>query len=653
MKIDRNILDRLAIPTAGGNRRGRLLRHYFLISVLLIAGALIASGLLEIYFRYQESMEQLAFQQREAANVAALKIQTFIHDIETAMKAATKHQSTDSQKSSADYEFELKKLFYLALPITEASVIALDGIAMTHISRSHAVSLDADRNFSHSAAFQKAVQGQSYFGPVYFVRESEPYITIALPIERYTGRVVGVLQAEVNLKYVWEVISAIRQGRAGYAYAVTRAGELIAHPDMSLVLQDRKVTQLDQVKAAFDPALGVAQAKAVVADSLSGDKVFSSYALIPTLDWAVIVEQPVREAYEPLYGSMLRTASLVLVGLVVALLASLFVARRVLGPLELLRTGTERIGGGDLDFRLNIKSGDEIEILADEFNKMTEHLSAAYTGLEHKVAERTQALTIANEKLEEASKLKSQFLANVNHELRTPVSAIIGYGRLVLRETEGQISQLQRENLQDLLHNAERLLSQIDSLLDFAKIEAGKIEVRVEPVSVEELIREAISTVEPTLKNGDVRLIQEIAPGIPTLNTDREKLRQIILNLLDNAVKFTERGEIKISASQQNGWFRLAVSDPGVGIGKENLTKIFEEFHQGDRSSNKKYKGTGLGLAIVKKFVNLLGGEVGVESEVGKGSVFTVTLPLAHGEGVSLKSIGIRTSHRGDAEGAE
>src|SRR5499433_4591136 len=117
MKIDRNILERLAIPTAGGNRRGRLLRHYFLISVLLIAGALIASGLLEIYFRYQESMEHLAFQQREAANVAALKIQTFIHDIETAMKAATKYQS-------AEYEFELKRLFYLAPAITEAAVVA-------------------------------------------------------------------------------------------------------------------------------------------------------------------------------------------------------------------------------------------------------------------------------------------------------------------------------------------------------------------------------------------------------------------------------------------------------------------------------------------------------------------------------------------------
>ena len=291
-----------------------------------------------------------------------------------------------------DYEFELKKLFYLAPAITEAAIVSVDGIARAHISRSRAVTAEAKRNFSGSAAFQTALQGQSYFGPVYFVRESEPYITVALPLERYAGRVVGVLQAEVNLKYVWEVISAIKQGRAGYAYAVTRAGDLIAHPDMSVVLQHRNVAQLNQVKAAFQPALGVTQAKAVVADNLSGDKVFSSYALIPTLDWAVIVEQPVGEAYEPLYGSMLRTSSLLLVGLVVALLASLFVARRVLGPLELLRKGTERIGGGDLDFRLNIKSGDEIEVLADEFNKMTEHLSEAYTGLERKVAERTQGV---------------------------------------------------------------------------------------------------------------------------------------------------------------------------------------------------------------------------------------------------------------------
>jgi signal transduction histidine kinase len=628
LQLIRKMLERFSIPSFRGQGRGHLLRHYFLISVLSIAGGMIASGLVEIYFRYQESMDQLAFQQREAANVAALKIQTFIHDVETAMKAATKYQNAGGQEITADYEFELKKLFYLAPAITEASIIGTDGTALAHISRSRAVTADAKRNVSGSGAFQKALQGQSYFGPVYFVRESEPYITVALPIERYAGRVVGVLQTEVNLKYVWDVVSAIKQGRAGYAYAVTRAGDLIAHPDISVVLQHRNVAQLNQVKAAFQPALGVTQTKAVVADNLSGVKVFSSYALIPNLDWAVIVEQPVGEAYEPLYGSMLRTSSLVLVGLVVALLASLFVARRVLGPLELLRKGTERIGGGDLDFRLNIKTGDEIEVLAEEFNKMTAHLSEAYTGLERKVVERTQALTMVNEKLEEANKHKSQFLANVNHELRTPLSSIIGYARLMRRETEGQISSLQRENLDDLLRNAERLLGLIDSLLDFAKIESGKTEVKLEPVKIEALVQEAVATLEPMLNGNSVRIVRDIPPDIAVLNTDREKLRQIILNLLGNAVKFTDRGEIRVSACQQNGDFELTVADTGIGIERADINRIFEDFDRGRLTSGGKYQGTGLGLAIVKRLVDVLGGSIAVESEVGKGSTFIVTLPV-------------------------
>lgn len=632
MKTDLNILERLAIPTTRGNRRGRLLRHYFLISVLSIAGGLIASGVVETYFRYRESMEQLAFQQREAANVAALKIQTFIHDIETVMKAATKYQSTAREQIAADYEFEVKKLFYLAPAITEASIIGIDGMALAHISRSRAVSADAKKNLSVSPAFQSALLGQPYFGPVYFVRESEPYITISLPIERYAGKVVGVLQAEVNLKYVWEVISGIKQGRAGYAYAVTHSGDLIAHPDMSVVLQHRNIAQLSQVKAAFQPVLAITQAKALVADNLSGDKIFSSYALIPALGWAIIVEQPVRETYEPLFGSMLRTSSLLLIGLVVALLASLFVARRVLGPLELLRKGAERIGGGDLDFRLNIKTGDEIEVLADEFNKMTEHLSEAYTGLERKVAERTKDLTIVNEKLEQANKHKSQFLANVNHELRTPLSSIIGYARLLRRETEGQISLLQRENLEDLLHNAERLLGLIDSLLDFAKIESGKVEVQLEPVRLDELIQGAAATIEPMLNKSSVRLVREVPTNLGPFYTDREKLRQIILNLLGNAAKFTDHGEIKISACQKSGEFKIVVADTGIGIEKTDMTRIFDEFDRGRLSDDGSYRGTGLGLAIVKKLVDVLGGSIAVESEVERGSTFTVTLPLTSRE---------------------
>ena len=249
------------------------------------------------------------------------------------------------------------------------------------------------------------------------------------------------------------------------------------------------------------------------------------------MDWAVFIERPTNEAYAPIYASLFRTSILLLIGLGVSLLASFFVARRVVRPLQTLRQGVERIREGDLSARLDVKTGDEIEILADEFNDMAPHLRDAYAGLERKVAERTQALTIANEKLAEASEHKSQFLANVNHELRTPVSAIIGYANLLLRQT--------------------RQLNLIDSLLDFAKIEAEKVDVLREPVMIDELIQSATLTVEPMLNKDSVRLLRDVPSAITPLYTDREKLRQIILNLLGNAVKFTEHGEIKISASQE------------------------------------------------------------------------------------------------------
>jgi signal transduction histidine kinase len=245
-------------------------------------------------------------------------------------------------------------------------------------------------------------------------------------------------------------------------------------------------------------------------------------------------------------------------------------------------------------------------------------------------------LTTVNEKLADASEHKSRFLANVNHELRTPLSSIIGYARLLHRGTEGQISSLQRENLDDLLRNAERLLGLIDGLLDFAKIEAGKMDVHIEPVRVEEMIQTTVATVEPMLDGSSVRLVRDVPPSMAPLATDPEKLRQIILNLLGNSVKFTDQGEIRISACQENGHFKLAVADTGIGIEKADMDRIFEEFDRGRLQNDGNYRGSGLGLAIVKRLVELLGGSVVVESEVGKGSTFTVTLPMKSGSGESV-----------------
>ncbi len=369
-----------AIQAPRGRRRGRLLRHYFVISVLLIAGGLITSGLLEIYFRYHESREHLALLEREAATVAAVKIERFIRDVETAMKAASKGQEIAQGKLKSNYKFELKRLLFLTPAITEAMAIDRDGVKQAQISRFRGVSHDVTSDLSTSTAFQQARQGISYLGRVYFVRQSEPHMTIALPIEYFKRNIIGVLQAEVNLKYVLEVVSNIRPGTAGYAYAVTRSGDLIAHPDISLVLQQRNMAQLNQVKEAFQPISAIPKPKAVVAHNLQGKKVISSYALVPSLDWAVFIERPVEDAYEPLYASILRTSSLLLVGLGVALLATLLVSRRVVRPLETLRHGVERIRKGDLSARLDLKTGDEIEILADEFNEMAAHLTRSLRG---------------------------------------------------------------------------------------------------------------------------------------------------------------------------------------------------------------------------------------------------------------------------------
>jgi signal transduction histidine kinase len=227
--------------------------------------------------------------------------------------------------------------------------------------------------------------------------------------------------------------------------------------------------------------------------------------------------------------------------------------------------------------------------------------------------------------LEAANKHKSEFLARVSHDLRTPLNAIIGFTRIVFRKMEGQMPDLQRENLQKVLLSSEHLLNLINGLLDLAKIDAGKMEVVAESFRVEEIINMATATVEPLLRDGRVRIVKDVPADLPPLRTDRDKLKQILINLLGNAAKFTEQGEIRVAASSENGSLKLAVTDTGVGMKQEALAHIFEEFRQAEKTTASKYGGTGLGLAIVKKFTTLMGGDVTVESEVGKGSKFTIT----------------------------
>jgi signal transduction histidine kinase len=516
----------------------------------------------------------------------------------------------------------------------------------------------------------------------------------------------------------------------------------------------------------------------------------------------VVVERPAAEAYSPLYASILRTSLLLLLGLGMAVLASVVIGRRVVRPVAMLRQGAARIGAGDLDHRLEIKTGDELQALADEFNRMTAQLQESHANLERQVKERTRELARSVEELkalgevsqavsssldlhtvlttivdravqlsgasggviyeydeatqefrlrashgleealivvlmrarirvgegaigkaaatraavqvpdmldergsilpqmrpllvqsgyrsllavpllieqqifgglviyrpesgnfsrevvnlletfatqsvlaiqnarlfreiedkghqiEIASKHKSQFLANMSHELRTPLNAILGYTELVMDDIYGEVPEKIRDVLDRVQKSGHHLLSLINAVLDLSKIEAGQLTLSLTDYSIKEVVYTAMTSVESLAAEKQLNMAVEFGPDLPTGKGDDRRIAQILLNLLGNAIKFTEAGEVKVRVTTVDGTFLVAVSDTGPGISAEDQGKIFAEFHQADSSSTKQKGGTGLGLAIAKRIIEMHGGRIWVESSLGKGATFWFTLPV-------------------------
>ena len=241
---------------------------------------------------------------------------------------------------------------------------------------------------------------------------------------------------------------------------------------------------------------------------------------------------------------------------------------------------------------------------------------------------KNKELLIQNERVLEANRLKSQFLANMSHELRTPMNAIIGFTELVLEDARGALSTRQQENLRRVSKNSHHLLNLINDILDLSKIEAGRMDVVPESVDLREVVDTALMTVQPLLKGKDVKVKTDLQASERLLTTDKHKLRQVLVNLLSNAIKFTPSGSVSLEARSLDGRLELRVVDTGIGIAEKDQNIIFDEFRQIDGTSTREVGGTGLGLAITKKLVELLGGNISVESEMGMGSTFIVELPL-------------------------
>ena len=967
--------------------RRRLFTKYVALFVAVVCVALLSNGIFDVFFYYQEHKTSLIRIQREQAEAAAAKIGQFIKEIESQLGWTT--QLPWSAGSIEQRRFDALRLLRQVPAITELAQLDATGKERLRVSRLAMDVVASGADLSSDPKFVEAVARKVYYGPVYFRRESEPYMTLAIA---GTRRDAGVSVAEVNLKLIWDVVSQIKVGERGHAYVVDAQGRLIAHPDISLVLRNTDMSKLAQVRAARAGASGGAGAGAgdnpaetvQEAENIEGRKVLTAYAPVAPLGWLMFVELPAEEAYAPLYAALKRLALVLLGALGFAVLAGMFLAGRMVGPIQALQTGAARIGRGDLSQRIAIKTGDELEALADQFNDMAGQLQESYSGLEKKVEQRTHELsesleqqtatsevlrvissspgdlkpvfetmlanatrlceakfgflwlsdgdgfravalhgvppalaedyerepvihpgpqiplgrlaetreviqvadvredpgylkgyqpivrladvggartlllvpmlkenvlvgaisiyreevspfsekqtelvsnfasqaviaienvrlltelrartdelgqsveelralgevtqavnstldlqtvlsTIvskavqlsdtdagsiyvhdeaqqefqlqanygmsddliaalkdhhldisvsvartakhgepvqvadmraeppvpANElmlqagyrarllvplmrfnevmgalvvrrkapgefskntidllrtfaaqsvlaiqnarlfqeieekghQLELASQHKSQFVASMSHELRTPLNAIIGLTEMMVTNAARFGTEKAAEPLKRVHRAGQHLLGLINQVLDLSKIEAGKLELNPESVNLAPLIDEVVGTARQLAQQNKNKLVVEAQEKLGMLTVDPMRLRQILLNLLSNACKFTTQGEVKLrvrKVADGRNWVEFAVADTGIGMTAEQQAKLFEEFTQADSSTARRYGGTGLGLAITRKLARMMGGDVTVQSDPGKGSIFSVRLP--------------------------
>jgi signal transduction histidine kinase/ActR/RegA family two-component response regulator len=588
---------------------GRLFRKHVVLTGGAMAMLLAVSSAIDIWWSYRDQEALLVRIQRAHADAAAARIADFVRGIEAQLSWMT--HRTWSGGSFEARQLEALRLLRQVPPIAELTLIDDRGREQVKVSRLTKDEMGSGIDRSQDAAYLAALERKIHYGDVRFRNGSEPHVAIGLAGERQAA---GVVMAEVDLKFVWDVVNEIRIGSRGVAFVVDAGGRLIAHPDMSLVLRVPDLGHLPQVRGARDAA---ASEPSIVAagSSLAGGPVLSAHSVIAPLGWQVFVELPIAEAYAPVTASLWRSFFLLAVGLAAALGIALHLAQIFFTPIMALRAGAASIEKGDLGHRISIHTGDELEGLGDQFNSMASRLQASYADLERKVAARTR-------ELEEANLAKTRFLAVASHDLRQPLHAL---GMFI-----GQLSAPRdAATLKRIVERAEASVAAMnelfDALLDISRIDMQQFSPSVRPFPVQRLLDRLGATYSGEALRKGLSLRLPVATS--WILSDPVLLERILGNLVSNAIRYTRRGGVAVLCRRRADALRIEVWDSGPGIPDDQQQSIFAEFVRLEPARHDEKHGIGLGLAIVDRLARLLGHAVDVRSIVGRGSRFSVTVP--------------------------
>jgi signal transduction histidine kinase len=762
-------------------RRGGYFGKFVFSFVGLVVLVLVVNGALETWFMYRETTQLVVKSGAEKAEAIARRAEQVIAEMERQISWATRASTTTIEQRRADYELLIQQV-----PAIERAIyLDSTGREQVRLTRREFVT-GSNLDYSGDPRFRELQGRAAWRSPVYFSGR-DPFMAIAVA---HSGTSAGSTVAEVNLKFLADYLDRGQIGADTEAYIIEQSGRLLAHSvsDQNL---GTNYANLPQVVATLQdtpvPMIGA---------DINGVSVLTATAPVRQFNWHVFVETPLSTALRPVYSLVFRAGWLLLLGIGVAILAGMLLARRLVTPITALQTGARQLESSNFGHRIEVNTRDEMGELAEQFNRMADELQGSYGRLEQKVEERTRDLAKSNSELralEEigravassldtravlativsravelshadagaiyvyepatdsfglaesqgldegflrlaraagirlddrtlgpgfrsqtisipdisknervphqkamlaagfnsmlvmllvgqdamlgalvmlrraagdfpassfmqtfadqsvlalnnarlfrevdqkghelaiASEHKSQFLANMSHELRTPLNAVLGYSELLADGLYGEMPHKAVEVLERIQHNGKHLLGLINDVLDISKIEAGQLTLALEDYSLETMVQQVASATESLARTKGIELKTEIPAGLPIGRGDERRLTQVLLNLVSNAIKFTDTGSVQIRVDMAQDEFHIGVTDTGPGIAPEDHEKVFGEFQQVDNSSTRKKGGTGLGLSISRKLISLHGGRIDLSSAIGVGSTFTIVVPV-------------------------